>query len=108
MKRNYSDGRMGHTAAEKAQPPPEAIVTTAPIARPGKSSHSFIVAIDGSTCCPACGQPGRIPHHLSLIFWRFWTREQIAALVEAMRPNERLAWLAKGLVRLEGADGQGR
>lgn len=90
------------------QPTPEATATSTPITWSGKSSRPFLVAIDGTTCCPACGQPGRIPHHLSLIFWRFWTREQLAALVDTMRPDERLEWLAKGLVRVEGADGQSR
>lgn len=90
------------------QPTPEATATSTPIARPGKPSRPFLVAIDGSTACPACGQAGNIPHHLSLIFWRFWTREQLASLVEVMRPDERLAWLAKGLVRVESAGGQSR
>jgi hypothetical protein len=91
--------------AEKTQP---AIVTTTPILRPGKPPRPFPVALDGSTCCPACGQAGKIPHHLSLLFWRFWTRSQLAALLEAMRPDERLAWLAKELVRVEGPGGQSR
>jgi hypothetical protein len=91
-----------------AQPTPEATVTATPMTWPQRSSRPFLVAIDGSTCCPACGQAGRIPHHLSLIFWKFWTRDRFAALVEALRPDERLAWLGKGLVRVEGADGQSR
>ena len=49
--------------AAEAQPPPEATVTSTPIARPGKPSRPFLVAIDGITCCPACGQAGNIPHH---------------------------------------------
>jgi hypothetical protein len=90
------------------KPTPETTVSATAITWPQRSSRPFLVAIDGSTCCPACGQAGRIPHHLSLIFWKFWTREQLAALVEAMRPDERLAWLAKGLVKVESADGQTR
>src|ERR1700687_3452354 len=65
-----------------AQPTPGATVTSTRIAWSGKSSRPFLVAIDGTTCCPSCGQPGRIPHHLSIVFWRFWTREQLASLVE--------------------------
>ena len=94
--------------AAEAQSPPEAIITTTPFAWPGKSSRPFLVSLDGITCCPACGQAGQIPHHLSLIFWRFWTREQLAALVEALRPDERLAWLAKGLVKVASAGGRSR
>jgi hypothetical protein len=86
----------------------ETTVTTTPIAWPGKAFRPFLIAIDGATACPSCGQAGRIPHHLSLIFWTFWSHTRLAALLDAMRPDERLSWLAKGLVRVEGTGGQCR
>ena len=70
-----------------------------------QSRRLFVVAIDGSTSCPRCGEKGRIPHHLSLIFWTYWSRDRLGALTAAMRPDERLAWLGHGRVRLEGVAG---
>jgi hypothetical protein len=102
-------GVIGDTSGKSLRPcTTEATATSTSIARSGKPPRPFLVALDGSTVCPACGQAGNIPHHLSLIFWRFWTREQLASLVEVMRPDERLAWLAKGLVKVESAGGQSR
>jgi hypothetical protein len=66
------------------------------------------VALDGSTACPRCGEKGHIPHHLSLIFWTYWNRERIATLTDAMRPDERLAWIGHRLVRLEDVEGNVR
>jgi hypothetical protein len=83
-----------------------AFVTLNPIqGSVGKRQRRFLVALDGSTACPRCGEKGYIPHHLSLIFWRNWTRDQLAALLCVMRPGERLAWLGHRLVRLEDANG---
>jgi hypothetical protein len=74
----------------------------------GKHMRRFLVALDGTTACPRCGERGYIPHHLSLLFWKYWDREQVAALADSMRSDERLAWLAHRLVRLEDTGGNVR
>jgi hypothetical protein len=89
------------------RPNEAARVTPSPIqALAGERTRRFLVALDGSTACPRCGEKGYIPHHLSLIFWIYWSRERMEALADAMRPDERLAWLGHQLVRLEDVAGK--
>jgi hypothetical protein len=57
-------------------------------------ARGFIVSADGTARCRNCGCAGRIPHHLSPIFWKFWSRDQLAALHAAMKADERLNWIA--------------
>jgi hypothetical protein len=40
-----------------------------------------------------------------MIFWQFWSRPVLAALVTRMREDERLNWLAHRLVKLQAAAG---
>jgi hypothetical protein len=97
--------RKPSTEALIARPNEAARVTPSPIKTlAGEHARRFLVALDGSSTCPRCGEKGYIPHHLSLLFWTYWTRERVAALVDAMRPDERLAWFGHRLVRLEGGD----
>lgn len=86
----------------RSQPPQPA---AEPLRGSTVTGRGFLVAIDGSTVCRNCSAKGSIPHHLSLIFWQFWTRAQIAALIAAMQDDERLNWIAKGLVRVDGPNG---
>ena len=73
-----------------------------------RSRGRSLVSLDGEVVCGQCGNRSRIPHHLSLAFWKFWTREQLSALVQQMQPGERLAWIAHRLVQLQAADGSER
>jgi hypothetical protein len=64
------------------------------------------VNLDDVISCDACGARGRVPHANSLVFWQFWSRSVLAALVEQMREGERLNWIAHHLVKLQGPDGE--
>jgi hypothetical protein len=86
-----------------------ATVSATPMAGlPPKRRRGFLVSLDGVAVCGMCGERGQVPHHLSLVFWQFWTRGQVSALVQQMEPSECLSWLAHRLVRLQAADGTKR
>ena len=67
-----------------------------------------MVDLDGKMRCNRSDQRGVVPHHLSPIFWRFWNRTRLAALLEMMRNDENLQWLGHRLVCLRALDGSER
>jgi hypothetical protein len=89
--------------------PAVATVTAAPLpALVHKRRRGFMASLDGTVRCRKCGNRDIVPHTASLIFWKFWTRAMLGALVEQMREDERLNWLAYRLVKLQAADGNER
>ena len=86
-----------------------ALVSVTPLAElPDRPRRKTLVSLDGAFVCGKCGMKGHVPGHMSLIFWTFWSRTQLQALVDAMRPGERLHWIAHRLVRVQTADGRER
>jgi hypothetical protein len=73
-----------------------------------KPRRGFIVSTAASARCRNCGNAGEVPHHLSLVFWQFWNRSTLQALLDSMRQDERLNWIAHGEVRLEDGAGNVR
>jgi hypothetical protein len=72
----------------------------------GSGKRDFLVSLTGAIACRRCGEPGR--HDLTLLFTAFWRHEQLAALVQAMQPDEHLDWIKHQLVKLQAADGSER
>jgi hypothetical protein len=72
---------------------------------PRRRRRRLAVSLDGALSCGKQGSRGHIPHHLSAIYWLFWTLEQLSAVLPPMHSGERLAWFAHRLVRLRPAHG---
>jgi hypothetical protein len=78
---------------------------TKPIAKPRrKRKRGVRVTRDGIAICRWCDATGEIPHHLATPFWLFWTHDRLAAVLEQMRPDERIAWIAHRCICLIAAD----
>jgi hypothetical protein len=95
------------SSVANAAPDETASTTVKP--KPARETvRGFLVAIDGTTVCRNCSAKGQIPHHLSLVFWQFWTFAQLTALIAAMSPSEHLIWIGRGTARLQNSDGRTR
>lgn len=90
------------TAAPDATPQPSK--EPEPIAH-SRPHRGFLVSTDGSARCLHCGNAGMIPHHLSMVFWKFWDRATLQLLVSSMRMDERLHWIASHEVQVSDSAG---
>jgi hypothetical protein len=71
-----------------------------------KGKRGFLTNLAGDVACLRCGEKGQ--HDLVLIFYTFWDRERLSALVRAMRSGEHLLWVEHTQIKLQAPDGTAR